>query len=156
MIRSQVVSVTEYPCDTVLPLVSPVVFVVRPLLLPSLYFLSDLASEPVARRLGILSDCPVDTRVLEQVNLISVYDHLEILSDHLAETMVLAPENLALVHHHETWTYSSLVRPSVGHRVIWICHASVDHLVNAIDHASVCHHASAIGHAFVDLVLPAS
>ena len=103
MIRSQVVLAIQYPCDTVLPLVSPVVSVVLHLLLPSLYFLSDLASEPVARRLGILSDVPVDTRVLEQVNLISVYDHLEILSDHLAETMVLAPENLevvqVLVHH---------------------------------------------------------
>ena len=106
MTRSQAVSVTRYPCDTVLPLVSPVVSVVRHLLLPSLYFLSYLASESVARRLGILSDCPVNTRVLEQVNLISVYDHLEILSDHLVETMVLAPENLdvvqGLVHHHET------------------------------------------------------
>ena len=97
---------TEYPDDTVLPLVSPVVHVVRHLLLPLLYSVSDLASESVALHLGILIDFPVNTMVLEQVNLISVYDRLEILSDHLVETMVLAPENLdvvqGLVHHHET------------------------------------------------------
>ena len=106
MTHSLVVLEILYPNDTVQPPVSPVVFVVHRHPLPSLCFLSCLASESVARHLGILSDYPVNTRVLELVSLTSVYDHLEILSDHLAETMVPVPVSLddvqVLVRRHET------------------------------------------------------
>ena len=156
MTHSPVVLERLYPDDTVQPPVSPVVFVVHRHPLPSLCFLSCLASESVARRLGILSDFPVDTRVPEQVILISVYYHHEISNGHLVKTMVLVPENLDLVLCHETEICSSLVRSVVGHRVTWIYHELVNHLLSAIDHALVCHRASVSGHASVDLVLPAS
>ena len=65
VIRSQEVSETEYRVDTLL-------HVFAPYLLPSLYALSDLASEVVVRHLWILNGRLSDTKVLVPVNLILV------------------------------------------------------------------------------------
>ena len=72
----------EYQVDALL-------HVVPPYLLPSLYALSDLASEVVVHHLWIWNGRLSDTRVLVLVTLTLVEDHLWILSDLLVGTMAL-------------------------------------------------------------------